>query len=88
MSFLSGAVTRCEETIGYTFQNALLCAEALHAFSGFADWQGSFVLIRKNDAIAVLGDTVLRSHICQRWYTSQRSKGKSAVKCLLPAELL
>lgn len=86
-SLFHGAATHrervrlCESIISYTFDNKLLCLEALQASGHLILWDSHLLRIEKNDKLAVLGDTVAKSILCQSWYKSGRAKGE---KFILP----
>lgn len=68
-------VERCETIIGYQFTSKALCLQALHTFAAAVHLDGRIFRVPKNGAIAVLGDTILKSHLCQLWFSTGRPKG-------------
>jgi hypothetical protein len=50
-------VNDCEISIGYEFADKARCLEALYTFPGYRQGPGSAV--KKNDALAILGEIVL-----------------------------
>lgn len=68
-------VERCETIIGYQFTGKSLCLEALHTHPSTVVLGGRLVQVRKNGHVAVLGDSVLKSHLCQLWFSTGRPKG-------------
>lgn len=38
-------------------------------------WNNQLLQLRKNEGLAVLGDTVLKSFLCKKWYETKRPKG-------------
>lgn len=54
-------VAACKAIIHYEFQNELRCLEALLAARQPLFWHGGLVTIEKNDRLAVLGDSVVKT---------------------------
>lgn len=72
------SIKRCEVATGYIFANKELCAEALNASAdGTASYRDGHTMkqLRKNDRLAVYGDTVADSVLCHRWYSQGYEKG-------------
>ncbi|KAF5130821.1 Ribonuclease 3 [Metarhizium anisopliae] len=68
----------CEVAVGYIFVKRELCAEALNASAdGTACYNDGHTMkqLRKNDRLAVYGDTVADSVLCHRWYSQGYEKG-------------
>ncbi|KJK82651.1 hypothetical protein H634G_01788 [Metarhizium anisopliae BRIP 53293] len=70
-------IKRCEEATGYVFVKKELCAEALNASADSTAYYYGHTLkqLRKNDRLAVYGDTVADSVLCHRWYKQGHEKG-------------
>jgi len=77
MSAYEDKISQCQTLLNYTFKDSLLCLEALQTFSSPLSLKGKYRVITKNDRLAVLGDTVLKSYLCTKWYEAGRSKGTS-----------
>lgn len=78
-------VSRCEAIIGYEFESKTLCGEALNASGDFtaAYAQGGTPRqMPKNDRLAVLGDSVAESHLCNLWFPSGLSIGQWQTPCV------
>ena len=73
---LQDTVQLCERIIGYTFQNKILCVEALLTYNATVVYQGAKCIVRKNDSLAVHGDAVLDAHLSSLWVKTGRSKGQ------------
>ncbi|KAK7902929.1 hypothetical protein LTR67_002575 [Exophiala xenobiotica] len=71
MSSFMDNVKQCEAIIGYEFADKARCLEALYAFPGYRQGPGSAV--KKNDALAILGEIVLLQTLCQEWYKKNLS---------------
>ena len=70
-------ISLCESIIGYEFESKLLCAEALNAAGdGMAIYTLNGLLHRmpKNDRLAVYGDSVADSHLCDLWYKTGKPR--------------
>lgn len=65
-------VRACEVSTNYTFHNKSLCAEALNA--GLGNRQ-----LRKNDCLALYGDSAVQRALCIRWYKGGENKGMIAL---------
>ncbi|KAK5081023.1 hypothetical protein LTR05_008340 [Lithohypha guttulata] len=77
-SLYAKKVAKCEAMLNITFSNKLLCLEALQMSGNMLPWNEQFLKVNKNDRLAVLGDTVLKSYLCKKWYHSGRVKGQWA----------
>ncbi|KAK5102632.1 hypothetical protein LTS08_003432 [Lithohypha guttulata] len=73
-SLYAQKVAKCEAMLNITFSNKLLCLEALQMSGNMLPWNEQFLKVNKNDRLAVLGDTVLKSYLCKKWYHSGRVK--------------
>ena len=69
----------CERELGVDFDDRQRCLEALQMSGHVIVWQGQSLRIRKNDRLAVLGDTLIRTVLCELWYDTTLSKGKNTV---------
>lgn len=76
MATTDSKVASCEGIINYVFTNKLLCLEALQASGHVLRWNGAYIRVAKNDRMAILGDTVAKSSLCRKWFSTGRSKGK------------
>lgn len=72
-------VRLCESIITHEYTNKLLCLEALQASGHYILWDNQLLKIDKNDKLAVLGDTVAKSVLCQAWYRTGRAKDNPAI---------
>jgi hypothetical protein len=73
MSSFMDNVKQCEAIIGYEFADKGRALEALYTFPGYGQGPGSAV--KKNDALAILGEVVLLQTLCQEWYKKNLSSG-------------
>lgn len=73
-------VRGCELSIGYSFHDKIICAEALNAAANvmalYRD-RTSPPKLPKNDRLAVYGDVVASRALRKRWYDSGDDKGMS-----------
>lgn len=76
MSELESKIRLCEQIINYEFEDKFHCIEALYSFSTEIVYKNERRSIRKNDSLAVLGDSVLAHHLCRKWYMTGNSRGK------------
>lgn len=74
MAVNEAKVATCESTIDYAFHNKLLCLEALLAARQPLVWQGEWVTLDRNDRLAVVGDSAIRTFFSKQWYGTGRSK--------------
>jgi len=65
-SLYAKKVAKCEAMLNITFSNKLLCLEALQMSGNMLPWNEQFLKVNKNDRLAVLGDTVLKSYLCKK----------------------
>lgn len=83
MSRVADKVERCEAIIGYEFQDKTICIGALYTYSGHYLGPNSYVSIKKNDTLAILGDVIIQHHLCQRWFNLGLSKRPShGLRCV------
>lgn len=70
-------VTLCEQIIDYRFKDPKLCLEALQT-SGepLLYYRDEAFSIKQNKRFAVLGDTMLKTHLCKIWINTKYSIGK------------
>ena len=71
-------ITRCERAISYSFNDKVLCAEALNASADVMACYHDGTSIRhlpKNDRLAVYGDSIAAPLLCRRWYSGGGDKG-------------
>lgn len=80
MSAYANKITQCEQLLDYQFMNKLLCLEALQTSGNPLVWANQYRVIRKNENLAVLGDVLMKAHLCRRWYSSGRTKGNEQIK--------
>ncbi|KAK5209021.1 hypothetical protein LTR41_005420 [Exophiala xenobiotica] len=71
---LEDKVQSCERIIGYNFTNKYLCFEALLTYNTTVMDEGVEFIVRKNDSLAVHGDTVLDVYLSSLWLKTGRSK--------------
>ena len=76
MSAYEKKITQCEQLLRYDFKNKLFCLEALQTSGNPLIWENGYRIIRKNENLAVLGDVVMKAHLCKRWYSTGRVKGR------------
>jgi len=76
MSAYEDKITQCEQLLDYQFTNKMLCLEALQTSGNPLLWDKQLRVIRKNENLAVLGDVLMKAHLCKRWYSTGRAKGK------------
>ena len=53
---------------GYSFNNPLLCLEALQTSSLRLNWNGTLHVLKSNKRLALLGDSLLKTHLIKKWY--------------------
>ncbi|KAK5447840.1 hypothetical protein LTS15_009339 [Exophiala xenobiotica] len=71
---LEDKVQSCERIIGYNFKDKYLCFEALLTYSTTVMHEGTELIVRKNDSLAVHGDSVVDFHLSSLWLKTGRSK--------------
>lgn len=76
MSAYEDKITHCEQLLEYEFNNKLLCLEALQTSGNPIYWDKQLQVIRKSENLAVLGEVLMKAHLCKRWYSSGRARGK------------
>lgn len=74
MNVYENKIALCERIIQYEFTERLWCLKSLHASGQRSVWQNE--LIVNNNMLAVLGDALVKAHLCERWYGTGRSRGK------------
>lgn len=62
-SIYADKVAACEQILGFSFKDKLHCAEALQMSGNHIVWNDELISLRKNEGLAVLGDTVLKSSV-------------------------
>ena len=77
MSVYEKKIAQCEQLLQYEFKNKLFCLEALQTSGNPLNWENGLRVIPKNENLAVLGDVVMKAHLCMRWYSTGRAKGRS-----------
>jgi hypothetical protein len=72
-------VGRIEESMGYTFNDKMLCIQALKITSSVIPLYSKGVVhqVDRNHRIALLGDRVLGLALCDIWFMSGNTTGKS-----------
>ncbi|KAF2648637.1 hypothetical protein K491DRAFT_684545 [Lophiostoma macrostomum CBS 122681] len=76
-------ITQCEQLINYTFDEKLLCLQALQASGEAVHYAGTWHILAKNDALAVLGDAYMAAVLCRWWWEKgPRNKGQLDNKAL------
>ncbi|KAF1846253.1 uncharacterized protein K460DRAFT_283505 [Cucurbitaria berberidis CBS 394.84] len=72
-------IAAIEQIFGYTFTNKFICAEALQMvaplFSVCVD--GTTSVVPKNVNLAILGDSILMTVLCQMWDEHRDDQGRS-----------
>ncbi|KAH7093601.1 ribonuclease III domain-containing protein [Paraphoma chrysanthemicola] len=67
---IGAKIPKCECMLNYSFSNKLLCLEALNSNTYPIHFLGATHKIRKNDALAVLGDARMAASLCKEWWNS------------------
>ncbi|KAK5947236.1 hypothetical protein PMZ80_001384 [Knufia obscura] len=65
MTTCEDKVARCEALLHHEFQDKLLCLEALQRSGHRLPWNGSLLKVRKNEELAILGDAIMKAHLCE-----------------------
>ncbi|KAF1963887.1 hypothetical protein BU23DRAFT_495047 [Bimuria novae-zelandiae CBS 107.79] len=65
MSSLQDKVTLCESIVAYEFTDEVLCVKALSAYAACVIIQGRTQNLQHNSHMAVYGDAVSASYLCQ-----------------------
>ena len=71
-------ITGVEATIGYTYQDKSLCAEALQmrdTFSVYLTFGGRNREIAHNSRLELLGDRIIDAVLCKKWYKTRDING-------------
>ena len=77
MSSTDSRIARLEQIIGYTFTSKLLCAESLQMASTeeYLSINGSLHFVKKNKNLESVGDTVIATVLCKKWYKFRDDQG-------------
>lgn len=76
LSDIAKRVSRVENDIGYTFENKMLCIEALTADLGEQlplHWEGNIICRENNTRLAQFGDRILQMVVCDLWFETRLS---------------
>jgi ribonuclease-3 len=78
MQDVEATAKQIEAITGYTFNNKLLCAEAVQmaAPQVAVIFQGEFRALANNKDLAILGDAILAKVVCAAWYAARDTNGK------------
>jgi ribonuclease-3 len=70
-------IAQTERCINYSFANKLLCAEAIQMASAMEclPVNGTVHLVKKNRDLEAVGDTVIATILCAKWYNFQDERG-------------
>lgn len=68
-------VKKCENIIGYTFNDPHVLWEALQLAGSGVSSTGTRIVQDGNKRLAVLGDLVLEIVLCKKWYDDGKSRG-------------
>ena len=71
----SAKVQACEQILDSRFNDFTLCWEALQVAGSGVRRAGGRNIDKGNQRMAVLGDTVLKAALCEKWWASNESKG-------------
>ena len=77
-------IALCEDIIGYTFNNKVLCAEALNTAADAKSVcviGGFFKKIPKNNSLAIYEGSAATLHLCKLWRELNLEPGKSIDCC-------
>lgn len=77
MSSLDNHITQIEQIFGHNFANKLFCAKALQMKAPLA-WMsinGTVFVVQKNVNLAIRGDTILDTVLCQIWDERRNHRG-------------
>ena len=66
---------QCEDIISYQFNDRDLCWEALNVAGSGVTQSGERTFPNGNKRLAVLGDSVLATVLCEPWYRNNRNEG-------------
>ena len=85
-------ITGVEATIGYTYQDKSLCAEALQMrdkSSAYLTFGGKKRAIAHSSRLALLGDRIIDAVLCKKWYNTRDINGNlfSSHVFILPAQV-
>ncbi|KAF2874357.1 ribonuclease III domain-containing protein [Massariosphaeria phaeospora] len=71
-------IAMAEQILAYTFNDKLLCAEALQmaAPTTFLVVNNNFEGVKNNKRLAVLGDVALAQALCKMWYQATDGAGQ------------
>ena len=77
MANLDSNITQLESGIDYIFRDKLLAAEAIQMAAKVAVLyvNGNYHEIRKNDRLAIVGDSILDSMLSIEWYKAKGGRG-------------
>ena len=80
MSGYDDKIARCEQLLHYQFKDKAICLEALQTSGNPLYWGNQIRIVRKNENLAVLGDVIMKAHLCKKWYQTGRAKGRQVVE--------
>jgi hypothetical protein len=77
MATIDLKIAQTEQPIGYTFETKLFCAEALQmaAAAVYLHVSGTRHVVKKNRDLEALGDTIIATILCTKWYNFQDARG-------------
>lgn len=69
---LISKVDRCQKILDYEFKDTLHCLKGLQASTEVLLWNGQYLAIARNNRLAILGDAIMKSVLCEKWHTTNR----------------